>query len=318
MAAASLMVLAAAVAGVCLRQLRFDPAVLAAAVAPASRAPAAPDLVRPWPGGLAPMGAPETFTPASLSDKIDGKADLYLTAGFVSLRCQRARLAGGTGPWMELFVYDMGLPASAFAVYSSQRRPNARDAGVGDYGYASGNELCLVHGRYYVEVVGSDTSEPARRAADALARAFTASTPVAEHADVGAEQALFPAEGLVAGSIELVPADVFGFDKLRDVFVARYRDGAGELTLFAARRSTPAEAAREAAGLRAFFVADCGGREVPAPAAPLGAALIDLDGSFEAVCAVGPNLVGVHQAPDSEAAQRWLRAIGRRAAGGRP
>lgn len=317
MAAGALAVMACVLAWVCIRQARFDPAVTVAAVA-APAAPAPAGLVEPLPAGLSPMSAAEAFTPGTLSDKIDGKADLYLSAGFVLMRSQRVRLAGGPGSWMEMLVYDMGLPANAYSVYSSQRRPNAADAGLGDYSYEADNELCLVHGRYYVEVVCSDSSDAARGAAEALARSYIGSTAVAEHANVGAEQALFPTEGLVAGSIALEPSDVFGLDQLNNVFVARYRDGRSELTLFAARRDAPGKAAREAAELRGFFVKDCGGKETPPPPYPPGAAIIEMDGGFEAVFSSGPYIAGVHQAPDRESAQRWLGAISRRIAGARP
>jgi hypothetical protein len=317
MAAGALAVVALVLAGVCVQQARFDPAVMVAAVAPAAAAAPA-GLLGAWPAGLLPMSGAEAFTTGTLSDKIDGKADLYLSAGFVSLRSQRLSLAGAPGSWMEMLVYDMGLPANAFSVYSSQRRPNGADAGMGDYSYEADNELCLVHGKYYVEVVCSDPSDTARRAAEALARAYVGSTAVAEHANIGAEQALFPAEGLIAGSIALVPSDVFGLEGLRNVFVARYRDGGGELALFAARRDSPGAAAREASALRTFFVGDCGGKEAPAPPSPPGAAIIEMDGSFEAVFSSGPYLAGVHQAPDREAAQRWLGVISRRIAGARP
>ena len=317
MAACALAVLAFVLAGVCIQQAKFDPAVMVAAVA-APAAPAPAGLLEKWPDGLAPMSGAEAFTPGTLSDKIDGKADLYLSAGFVSMRSQRASLAGAAGCWMEMFVYDMGRPANAFSVWSSQRRPKAADAGVGDYSYEADNELCLVHGRYYVELVCSDPSDPSKRAAEALARAFIGSAPVAEHANVVADQALFPPEGLIAGSIALVPSDVFGFDQLKSVFVARYRDGGSELTLFAARRGAPSEAAKEAAGLRGFFVTDCGGTETQAPPSPQGAAIIDLGGSFEAVFSSGPYIAGVHQAPDRESAQRWLAVISRRIPGERP
>src|ERR1022692_363782 len=298
-AACSLAVLAAVLAGVCIRQTRFDPAVMMSA-------------------GVSPMSGAEAFSPGTLSDKIDGKADLYLSAGFVSLKDQRVALAGGAGSWMEMLVFDMGLPANAFSVYSSQRRPNAADAGIADYSYEADNELCLVHGNYYVELVCSDSSDPARRAAETVARAYVGATAVAEHANMGAEQALFPPEGLVAGSIALVPSDVFGFDRLKNVFVARYRDGGNEVTLFAANRGAPDEAAKVAAELRGFFVADCGGRETPAPPAPPGAAIFDLGGSFEAVFAAGPYIAGVHQAPDRESAQRWLAVLSRRISGAHP
>ena len=317
MAAGALAVLAAVLAGVCIQQSRFDPAVMVAAAA-GQAAPAPAGLLERWPEGVSPMSGAEAFTQGTLSDKIDGKAELYLSAGFVSLRSQRLSLASAQGAWMEILVYDMGRPSSAYSVFSSQRRPNAADAGMGDYSYEADNELCLVHGRYYVEVVCSGSSDPARRAAEALARAYMGSTPVDEHANVGAEQALFPTEGLIAGSIALVPSDVFGLDPLSNVFVARYRDGAGELTLFAARRDAPGAAAREAAELRGFFVTDCGGKEAPAPPSPPGASIIEVDGAFEAVFSSGPYVAGVHQAPDRASAQRWLGVISRRVAGERP
>ena len=317
--AGALVVLAGVLAGVCLQQRSFDPAVIAASAAgPQGQAARAPGLLGAWPAGLAPLSAPEAFTPDSLSDKIDGKADLYLSAGFVSLRAQRVGLAADPRAWMEVFVFDMGAPERAFSVLSSQRRPRAADAGIADYSYEAENELCIVHGRYYVEFVCSDRGEATMRAAEALARSFVAATAVTEHANVASEQALFPPEGLVAGSVALVPSDVFGSDRLSNVFIARYREGAGEVTLFAARRASAPEAARQAQELRAFFVDDCGGHPAPAPAAPRGASLVELEGRFEAVFSSGPYLAGVHQAPDRPSAERWLGVIAGRLGGARP
>jgi hypothetical protein len=314
-----LVALAGILAAVCLRQGSLDPAVVAASALRAPAPPAAaPGLLERWPGGLSPMAAQELFTPDTLSDKIDGKADLYLSAGFVSLRSQRVGVAGGASAWMEVFVFDMGKPSNAFSVFSSQRRPKAADAGIADYSYEADNELCLVHGRYYAEFVCSDRAEPTMREAEALARSFVGATAVSEHANIGAEEALFPAQGRIEGSLALVPSDVFGSDKLANVFIARYRDGAGEVTLFAARRASPGQAAREAAELRAFFVDDCGGRAVAAPASAKGASVIELEGRFEAVFASGFFLAGVHQAQDRESAVRWLAVLGNRIGGVHP
>jgi hypothetical protein len=41
------------------------------------------------PEGLDPLSPPELFDAESLSDKIDGKAELYLSADFVMLQTQR-------------------------------------------------------------------------------------------------------------------------------------------------------------------------------------------------------------------------------------
>ena len=314
-----LAVLVVVVAGVLVQQRRFSPAVQVAGSL--ARAPAGPAAVlASWPAGLSPMGAAEEFPAATLSDKIDGKADLYLSAGFVRLLSQRVRLGASADSWIEMLVYDMGQPANAFSVWSSQKRPEAAEADLADYAYRAGNEVCLVHGNYYVELVATDTREATLRASDALARAFVAGTAVAAHANMSAEQELFPREGLVAGSVTLVPADVFGSDRLKSVFIARYRDGPEEVTLFAARRATPADATREAVELLQFLVQECGGKTVPRALTPASVdfAIVDLGGSFDAVLAKGRFLAGVHQAGSLETAQRWARIWQERLPGAKP
>ena len=315
-AACVCLVLAAALAWLIRAQAQFSPAVtvaLAQANSGSASVPvraAIPDLVSPWPEVLRPMSAAETFSPATLSDKIDGKAEVYLPAGVVGLRCQRATLVSSPQTWLEMFAFDMGKPAAAYSVFSSQRRPDVTDMSLGDYAYRAGNELAFVHGPFYVEVVATDEAPATIAAATALARAYIAGTAVAAHADVSTDQALFPSEGLVAGSVTLVSSDVFGFDGLKDVFAAQFRDGADELTLFIARRAGAADARGAADALVGFFVKDCGGREIGRLQSPAGAAIIDSGGSFEGVFAAGAFLAGVHQAPSRESAERWVRRLG--------
>jgi hypothetical protein len=316
------LVLGAAAAWLFRAQGEFSPAVSivfheagdGAAPAPPRATP--PDLLSPWPSGITRMSPAEAFSPESLSDKIDGKAEVYLAAGVAGLRCQRVTPAASPASWIELFVYDMGKPANAFSVFSSQKRSDVTDLRLADYAYRAGNQLAFVHGRYYVEIVATDEAPATAAAAAALAGAYVAATAVTTHADVSADSARFPQDGLIAGSVTLLSADAFGFDGLKDVFVARYREGAGELTLFVARRAGSAEAAADAAALRGFFVGDCGGREIAPPASPAGAAIIDEGGSFEGVFTSGAFLAGVHQAPTRESAGRWMmRLAGRLSAG---
>lgn len=302
-----------------------------ATAVPASRSPelappaAAPgpeharDLLTTWPAGLRPMSAAEAFTADTLSDKIDGKAELYLSAGVAGLRCQRvtsaaagseAAPAPATAGWFEAFVYDMGTPANAFAVYSSQKRTAAKEAGIGDYSYLAGNQLCVVHGRYYLELVGADETGATMAGSAAVARAFIAATPVTRHANVARDEALFPSAGGPPASVMLMSADVFGFDQLTNTYVARYAEGADTVALFLTRRASEAEAAKLAAAVRGFFVTDCGGTELPTAGLPAGAVVVDEGGTFDAVFARGAIVAGVHQAPTREAAERWLRRLG--------
>lgn len=319
-----LLVLAALGVWLWIIQARLSPAVLMAAsatrAAEATRpaAAAAADFVATWPAGLRPLSPAEVFSRDTLSDKIDGKAELYLSAGFVTLRCQRVASTGGPDAWLEAFAYDLGRPENAFSVYSSQKRTATQDVGVGDYGYRAGNQICLVHGPYYLELVAADERDTTLQGAAELARAFVAANPVTRHANVAQDEALFPADGMVAGSVMLLSADVFGFDQLDRTYVARYRDGTDDLTLFLSRRASPAAAAQLAVALRKFFVTDCGGKDTPPPAAPAGAAIVDSGGGFDGVFVAGGLVAGVHQAPSRDDAARWMQRLDERLRSSKP
>lgn len=309
------LVLGAVLAWLLHTQARFSPAVsiafqdgggVAAQAPPPVRLP---DLLSSWPAALHPMSPPESFSADTLSDKIDGKAEVYLAAGVAGMKCQRLALPATSSSWIELFVYDMGKPANAFSVFSSQKRADVTDLPLADYAYRAGNQMAFVQGQFYVEIVATDEAPATLDACAALAQAYVIATVVAVHANVSADSALFPKEGLVAGSVSLLSADVFGFDALKDVFVAHYRSGPDEVTLFIARRATASEARAGASALRGFFVDDCGGRESPHPPEPAGAAVIDEGGTFEGIFTSGRYLAGVHQAPDRESAVRWMKRL---------
>jgi hypothetical protein len=322
-AAAVLAVLLAVSMWLASTQGRFSPAVTVAESFAAARtvpdgvrgAVATPpaSLLRTWPAELHPLGAAEAFTPVTLSDKIDGKAELYLPAGFVGLRCQRLAPAELPAGWLEAFVYDMGTPEHAFSVYSSQKRTAGHDAGIGDFSYQAANQLCFVHGRFYGEVIAAEEVATTARAAASFARAFVAETPVTVRATLARESELFPADGQIPNTSMLLSADVFGFDRLQNVFVARYRDGGGQLALYISRRASPAEATAMVAAVRKFFIDDCGGRELTG-----SGGIIDMGGSFEFVFASGIWLAGVHEAPSRGIAERWAAQWRKKISGSAP
>jgi hypothetical protein len=102
---------------------------------------------------------PETFDHMTLSDKIDGKAELYLPAGFKSLFAQRLKPQDSPDVWYEVFIYDMGTMLNAFSVYSAQRRDNARPEPFAEFAYSAENALFWVHGPYYIEIIASEVSD---------------------------------------------------------------------------------------------------------------------------------------------------------------
>lgn len=264
--------------------------------------PAPPALTAPAdfsPPSLKPLSPPERFTPATLADKINGKAELYLPSGFKALTSQRLALASDSQAWLEAFIYDMGTLAGAFAVYSQQRRPGVKPLALGRFAYASSNALFMVHGRFYVEVIASRPDQALLDAAGEWARRWAAGTQ-AGGGEIP-ELALFPAQGLIAGSQAYLAANAFGLAELDRVFVARYSSPSGPITAFISKRATPAEAQAKAAAL-GRVLGTLGGKDLAVPAGLAGARVMDVLGATEVVMSVGLHLAGVHEAMDRPAA----------------
>jgi Family of unknown function (DUF6599) len=310
-----LLCLAGIAAGVFLKQFFFNPAVRVATTA----APVAARTVSSASSGETPtiqppdlsaFSAPETFTADNLYDKIDGKADLYLTAGFVQLRCQRFALKAAKGDWMEWFVYDMGALPGAFAVFSLQRRADAQAFDLTPFAYQTQNSLYFVCGRYYIEAVTAMPTEPMMAAMRAMARQFVAAHPPG--AMQIPELKLFPPDSLETGSQGLQVADAFGFDQFTNVFTAQYRlpNGATNAEVLAYLEITKTAAAATVLrnAYRSFLLAN-GGKEMDAgDTGALGKPINFMD-SIEIVFADGNVVAGVHAAPDLASAAKVAQQL---------
>ena len=284
-------------AGVLYTQHSFNPAVssrqqLAEGDAARRPAPSGPTMVD-LPERLEGLTPPESFGPQSLSDKIDGKAELYLAAGFERLVSQRFSIRGQDRPWLELFAYDMGGFENAYSVFSLQRREDAAPIDLAEHAYQTENALFLVHGDHYLEIIASEPTAEMRASMKSLADAFVRDHPVAREAIAGPE--LFPAEGLAAESVARIPSDAFGFEKLDRVFTAGYRLHDAEMTAFFSRRGSAAEAA-ELAGAYLGFLVTFGGEEQKTDLPIEGAAAVNILDSYEIVFAAGPYFAGVREA----------------------
>lgn len=294
--------LAVIAAGMLIIQARFDPgdwreqAGQVNPVATARNAAAAPaDATQDKAGGLMPVSETEYYDANTLSDKIDGKADLYLSAGFKRLSTRRFSLAGDKNRWMERFVYDMGDLRNAFAVFSAQRRPNARPLAWGPYAYMAGNGLFFAHGPDYVEIIASEATPEIQKAMNVLAAAFVDSH--AGPTEELAELKLFPPEQRVNDSIALAAHSAFGIEGLDGVFTAAYADDQIQALAFISRRSSPEEAEASAVKFHAFWL-EFGGEEAAPPVDLPGVRIVKIMDNYEICRVQGDYLFGVHEAAD--------------------
>ena len=198
---------------------------------PSAPPPDAGTLDMALPEALIALGPAETFLSETLSDKINGKAELYLKAGFVRLDAQRFRVTAVPDAWIEASVYEMDGPEAAYSVYSLQRRESGQPLDDLPQAYATENAVFLHQGPFYLEIVASAVSDKVAELSVDLARRFTDAHPVAETGGP-VDQRLFPEAGLLRNSIQLIPANAFGYSALNNVLVATYRISGTELTAF--------------------------------------------------------------------------------------
>jgi hypothetical protein len=291
-------------AGIVITQSRFNPAILqkdalrpTASLAGPDVAPAAIEAFVPLPPDLKPLTAPEMFDPGTLSDKINGKAELYLSAGFTGLVSQRYRDKIASDLWIEAFVYDMGSGKNAFAVYSAQRRENAESLDFAQYAYRSPNAVFLIHGQYYLEFIASQASSQVLRSMELLAVTFIRNTPTATLTID--EQDLFPKSDLIAGSIALIATDAFGYEQLDQVYTAEYRLNDEPAMAYLSRRQSPDEA-QDLAVSYGKFLLNFGGKNIDRQLPIKNAQLIEVLDTYEIIFSYGPFLAGVREATSQD------------------
>ena len=307
---AILAVLVLIAVGLLIQQSRFNPAVIVAMHAlevkgrPQTRsapALAATAALIPEVDGFTPLVPTQSYGPDNLSDKIDGKAELYLSAGFKEMSCRSFGLGGSGGAHVEVFLYDMGSAPNAFAVFSGQRRQGSPAIPLTANAYATPNALFFTQGQFYVEIVADRASETMQKSLKAYATALLAKLPPEGEAKDKDQAALFPKEGLARDTVRLSAADTFGLEGLNNVLTGEYSLKAGKATAFIAVRDTPDQAQAEARRYLDFLAAN-GYRKVQAPGAPGDIDVLGLDNSFEMVFVQGRILAGVHDATTMGAA----------------
>ena len=287
-------------AGVIIAQYRYNPAVLQKdAFSPASdkisrsSPPSSDKSFLPLPQGLVPLTAGEIFEAQNLSDKINGKAELYLAAGFARLVSQRFKDDRASDLWIEAFVYDMTNGQNAFSVFSAQRREDGVPLDITPHSYRTSNALFLVHGSYYLEIIASEASERVVQPMNLLAERFIRNTRT-ETAAIN-EMELFPQQDLVADSIALISADAFGYEGLDKVYTAEYELDGAVLMAYFSRRPTGDDAEKLSTAYRNFLV-NFGGQAIEIQLPIKNVQLVEILDTYEIIFFYGEYMAGIREA----------------------
>jgi hypothetical protein len=301
-----LALLAAIAGGVYIAQSMFDPGFYSVTLQKEGNgayrknslpSPGSEPLPAFLPENLVPMGPEETFDSGTLSDKIDGKAELYLSSGFVKLRARRFARKDNPKSWLELSIYEMGNPTNAFSVYSMQKRKDSKPVELGVSAYATDDAFFFTNGPDYYEIISAN--KDLAEEMSSLATNLVAAEP--KYAGQQTEASLFPPESLDESSISLHMSDVFGFSELDRVYTASYGPEAARVTAFLSKRESPEEAAGLAVSYGRFLVEN-GGQEAGAiPGAP-DSKIYKMFDTYEVVLHRGKFFAGTHEVDSLESA----------------
>jgi len=252
---------------------------------------------------------PQVFQRATLHEKINGKADLYLSCGFQKLYCQRSAQTIQPNIWMEMFVYDMDSPANAFSVFSQQRRTQTTDLSLAHFAYRTVAAVFFSRGNYYVEIIGSDVSENLLQAMLKTARNFT--QKVRPDNTVVAMLELFPQENLIPNSHRFFPKNAFAFEGLTDTFTADYQLDGHRLTAFLSKRPAQPQAQKTTELYHRFLLKN-GAIDTSPKNKEFSGRIVDFFGTTEIIFSNGFFVLGVHAAESQPAAERLAAMLDRK------
>jgi hypothetical protein len=260
------------------------------------------------PEGYSPMSEQETFDQISLSDKIDGKADGYLQAGFIRLATRRFSNNSDQNKWFEIYVYDMGAPRNAFSVYSSQKREGVTPRDFTEFAYSTNNALFFACGRLYVEIISAVEDPALIEDLIVMSKGFIEKQQ-ADNAELP-ELSYLPAENMDKGSISLLSKNGFGYDKFDNIITATYQIGDKKILAFISIRETAENAAALAKGYDDTLSEFVGSERLKPETDQIpGLVIADVFGEYEMFFTSENIIAGIHSASDKKLGERVAASL---------
>ena len=284
-----------------------SPPIVAPATTPAAASlgdPASPmvHLLPEKAGDWTRTAAPQRYGPDDLWEYINGGADQYVSYGFQEVVA--AKYSNAAGATATVDIYRMDEPVGAFGIYAQEHNPKATAVRLGVEGQAGTDSMRFWSARYYVKMVATPPGKSSKDSSVALGMAIAGA--LGDPGTPPPQLALFPARGLVAGSLRYVPANILGQAGFANGFEAKYQAGADPSTLVIVPFND-VEGARAALGKYQAFLGE-GGKPVTSAPNPCDGSLFAHDRFYGLIVAArsGSWLAISLGSPDAHAARALL------------
>ncbi len=190
----------------------------------------------------------------SLSDRINGEAELYFPYGFQQLAY--GRYVRGDKAF-DLDLYRMGSLLDAFGIYANYRPKFSVSVPLGGEGAATPSQLFFYQGRYFVRIQSTGDTDPGEAALIACARIVSHLLPAG--AGKPPELDLLAIPEVVQATVQYNATSLLGYDFFRSGMVADAVISGESARLFIVLEHSTAEAVQSFAAYRAYLRANSGG-----------------------------------------------------------
>lgn len=246
--------------------------------------------------------AVRVFGPANLYEKINGRAGLYFSFGFVKLTFGTYRHAKQPDQYVDCYIYDMGELENAFGMFKVEQGGDTEPVQIGREGYVAEDSIFFWKGSCYVQLLVPQSGEAYSRFVPALAEA--AAELIEDDGRKLWADALLPQEDRIDRSFAYVRADAFSLDFLKNVYTAEYQAGEATWTLFVHRASDDPQP-RDMLSKYADYLGKYGKVEARSEDYLVG----EVSGYYDAVFAVGQYFAGLNGCADRSVAESRARAL---------
>ena len=237
--------------------------------------------------GYAQEGAIDFYIADDIWIKIDGKDGAYYAYDVVSLefRCFKRGEPGaadaeaggdeqevveedeygdmemggmhshGAGEYIDIYLYDMGSPLTAYGIYSVERSMWGEQLDLGREAYTDGDSVFFCQGNYYGQVLASEPDIGLKDGVLAVARDLA--DKLEDDGQPLPNIDLVQLDGLKENSIKYYHVDALGQSFLKEVFMADVEYNGAEFTFYI-HQAESAEVASQIAGQYIDFIKSMG------------------------------------------------------------
>ncbi len=177
--------------------------------------------------GFSIGGQPRKYNKENLYEYINGHAEYFIGAGFVSLFVGEYAKKGSEKkqPDAAVEVYDMGKDIHAFGIIADESKMGYKEIKLGVKGYKSPQGISFIKGRYYVKISSFTKDAPLIKIAEAV------ESGISEKSDSFSAFSRFPALGEVIAT-RFVKEAYRGLDFLPNVIEREFRIKGKRINVF--------------------------------------------------------------------------------------